>query len=360
MYLYWIDETMFLSFQLWFVWAHALCNRESKSGRPRRIGTTVLAITIRTMCIENNNWLRIRDDYRFIHKMMRQRTNARPYFNAMNKFNSVYNSMNKMKENRISKWKDAIESKWSVCHTRCHLATQFMTAQKFIYIQNRDQPSKDNLNCVFIEESGQKIGVNECKYSLDAIRVCMCVWLIVAGAEFEKQTQKAETNRQRDRQPKQYDWEIRLCFNGGVDGYKLTDLWLFADWNSKVSICTYCHQTLNRGNHFVYIRSFSPSEAALGGCWLYHQAHWTLQYLCRWIKIEQLSSSTWWIHFHLIFVVSFLLYFPYGYIEWLAPVYVYEPATGCEVDGICSTVQSLNVNGKCGSDAAEPLNINRD
>lgn len=175
-----------------------------------------IAIAIRTMCIENNNWLRIRDDYRFIHKMMRQRTNARPYFNAMNKFNSVYNSMNKMKENRISKWKDAIDSKWSVCHTRCHLATQFMTAQKFIYIQNRDQPGKDNLNCVFIEErakkSGQEIGVNECKYSLDASWVCMCVWLIVAGAEFEKQTQKAETNRQRDRQPKQYDWEIRLCF----------------------------------------------------------------------------------------------------------------------------------------------------
>lgn len=32
MYLYWIDETMFLSFQLWFVWAHALCDRETTLG----------------------------------------------------------------------------------------------------------------------------------------------------------------------------------------------------------------------------------------------------------------------------------------------------------------------------------------
>lgn len=125
MYLYWIDETMFLSFWLWFVWAHALCDRETTLGGRSRIGTTTtkqLPSEPCAMCIENNNWLRIRDDYRFIHKMMRRRTNARPYFNAMNKFNSVYNSMNKMKENRISKWKDAIESKWSVCHTRCHLA----------------------------------------------------------------------------------------------------------------------------------------------------------------------------------------------------------------------------------------------
>lgn len=278
------------------------------------------AFAIQTMCIENNNWLRIRDDYRFIHKMMRQRTNARPYFNAMNKFNSVYNSMNKMKENRISKWKDAIDSKWSVCHTRCHLATQFMTAQKFIYIQNRDQPGKDNLNCVFIEERAKKradrrlVWTNANTVWMLVECACVCDLLLLVLNSRSKHKKQKQTDRETDNRSNTIE-RFDYVFNGGVDGYKLTDLWLFADWNSKVSICTYCHQTLNRGNRFVYIRSFSPSEAALGDCWLCHQAHWTLQYLCRWIKFEQLFSSTWWIHFHLILVVTFLLYFPYGYIE---------------------------------------------
>lgn len=122
-----------------------------------------------------------------------------------------------MKENRISKWKDAIDSKWSVCHTRCHLALNLWLHRNLFTFKTETNSAK-TIWIVYLlrreseEESGQEIGVNECKYSLDASWVCMCVWLIVAGAEFEKQTQKAETNRQRDRQPKQYDWEIRLCF----------------------------------------------------------------------------------------------------------------------------------------------------
>lgn len=151
---------------------------------------------------------------------------------------------------------------------------------------------------------------------------CVCDLLLLVLNSRSKHKKQKQTDRETDNRSNTIE-RFDYVFNGGVDGYKLTDLWLFADWNSKVSICTYCHQTLNRGNRFVYIRSFSPSEAALGDCWLCHQAHWTLQYLCRWIKFEQLFSSTWWIHFHLILVVSFLLYFPYGYIEWLAPVYVY-------------------------------------
>lgn len=41
---------------------------------------------------------RSHDDYRFIHKAKRQKTNASPYFKAMNKLNFVYNSMNKTKK----------------------------------------------------------------------------------------------------------------------------------------------------------------------------------------------------------------------------------------------------------------------
>lgn len=164
-----------------------------------------------------------------------------------------------MKENRISKWKDAIDSKWSVCHTRCHLALNLWLHRNLFTFKTETSSAK-TIWIVYLlrreseEESGQEIGVNECKYSLDASWVCMCVCdllLLVLNSRSKHKKQK-QTDRETDNRSNTIE-RFDYVFNGGVDGYKLTDLWLFADWNSKVSICTYCHQTLNRGNRFVYI-----------------------------------------------------------------------------------------------------------
>lgn len=76
--------------------------------------------------------------------------------------------------------------------------------------------------------------------------------------------------------------------------------------------------------------------------------------LCRWIKLEQLFSSlTWWIHFHLVLVVSFLLC-PFLTDQCRAS------RGRREVYILHSMAQSLNVNGKCGDDANDKPCMQRD
>lgn len=191
----------------------------------------------------------------------------------------------------------------------------------------------------------------------------MYEWLIVVGI-LNSSKRTNQLAQQTDRQAKASNTIERFdyVFNGGVDEYKLTDLWLFADSNSKVSICAHCHQTLNRGNRSVstYICTliFTIQPAMLLAMYWAHRAHSAIDrhcsacVLCRWIKFEQLFSSTWWIHFHLILFCRFFCI--------LLTAMPNDSLTRCVC--VCngsgymrSMVQSLNVNGKCG-DAAEPPN----
>lgn len=188
----------------------------NNSGRPKRIGTTTQQLPSEPCALKTtidyefvmiiDSFIKWWDREQMLGHILMQWINSIPFIIRWIKWRKIEFQSGKMRSIRNGAYaiRDAISHSIYDCTE--------------IYLHSKPRPTRQRQFelCIYWgeseEESGQEIGVNECKYSLDASWVCMCVWLIVAGAEFEKQTQKAETNRQRDRQPKQYDWEIRLCF----------------------------------------------------------------------------------------------------------------------------------------------------
>lgn len=114
--------------------AHILATKQLR--RPATVAQTIAPMT---KCIRNkHNWLRIRDDYRFIHKMMRQRTNAGHILKQWINSIPFIIRFEWNEENRISKSRDAIESKRNgmelmPCDAMRWHRTQFMTTEIYLH-----------------------------------------------------------------------------------------------------------------------------------------------------------------------------------------------------------------------------------
>lgn len=252
-----LTRQCFFRFQLWFVWAHALCDRETTLGgrsalvrlcwqlpsKPCALKTTIDYEFV--MIIDS--FIKWWDREQMLGHILMQWINSIPFIIRWKKWRKIEFQSGKMRSIRNGAYaiRDAISPLNLWLHRNLFTFKTETNPAKTIwilYLLRREQRRAGkrlvwtNANTVWM--------LVEC--------ACVCDLLLLVLNSRSKHKKQKQTDRETDNRSNTIE-RFDYVFNGGVDGYKLTDLWLFADWNSKVSICTYCHQTLNRGNRFVCV-----------------------------------------------------------------------------------------------------------